>query len=746
MAGRAGIRIFLTADTKGLNKGLSHAQSSVDKFAKGAGKLGSLGGGGLAGIVGGLTSLGGAAAFLKDSVHATNDLYLASKRLSTITGMDLHTSSEWVSLAKARGIEADTLGRSYKTLAGQVGLAQRGGKTANETFKQLGVSQQMLKRGNTQEILGQISDGLSKHADGLGKTRVAAQLFGRNYMGMLKILNGGKKNLNALLTDEAKHGAVLSNNDKELKKARESQLKFNQAMEKLKVTVGLAVLPYITKLSDKMTKWLSNATNRRQINDMVKSFAGIAKQAGQVVSFLVPIVSGIGKFAGKHPAIAKIVADMIALRLAIKMISFASPLRGLGTFAYRMHKLPETATRVGTRIDANMAAGITKNTRMNRAMSKLSLGLGRAGKSGGAKFAVGFLAMLGPVYSAVNDLVAGATKGDNSKLGRGLFQVGGMILGGAIGSIVPGAGTVAGAAIVGIGSGFVYDALGLGGKDKGKKAARQIFRVVWTDHGRKMHRDFGDRNSADAFKQTLAINAVGSLPSFGVDSATPSQNSSPAKKKAGKTTAKVTPAQALHRAMKLRHWYHPTEVRLSKISVNDHTLAADRRRKTILEQGVAKWKSVRSELKQLAGDAHRGGDAEISGRIWDLIHTGDGKVAGWKLKLGVVKDAIAVESSQEAIDNANRKLQVNQDTLKSEDAFLRTAFGFGDIGTGGMNAFLAGGGVATQGNSRAGGNVQITINSLHPGDAKTKQNIASAVATAFSGQGSRLSSSAKVGG
>lgn len=716
---RGGMRLNITADTRGLNKGLSQAQSSVDRFARGAGRLSRLGGGGIAGVVGGLTSLGGAAAFVKESVNATNDLYLASKRLSTLTGMDVQTSSQWVSLAKARGVQSDVLARSYTTLAKQLGAAQRGSKSAADTFRQLGVSQDMLKRGNTSQIMGQLADGFAKHADGLGKARVASQLFGRNYAGMLKILNGGKGNLTALLAEEAKHGPMLDANTRKYQQAREAQLKLNQSMERLKVTVGSAVLPYITKLANVMDKWLSKASNRQQINQMVSAFAGIAKQGALVAKALVPIVSGIAKFAGKHPQIARIVADLIAVKMAAKLIGFGAPMKSLSKFAGMMGKLVPFAQKVGGKVALAIASGLEAYA-PRIANSLLNIGASIEGKSGNAAAKGGLLGLL---------------LGGAKKLGKFAVSNTGKLLGGA------------GAFLTSFNS---YATDGTGKEAQMERNVKAYQRANYRVNGKfygslsawLAARDRASRANPTAGMTSSLSNYDLSLPSFSAEGAALSQNNAAAKKKAKPT---VTPEQAMRRAAKLRHWAHPFDVRLSKISVNDHTLAADRRRKSILEQGVAKWRSVRGELKKLAGDASRGGDAEISGRIWDIIHRGDQKAAAWKAKLAIVTDAVKIQSSQDAIDNANRKLAIAQSDLKAEDAFLRAAFGFGDIGVGAANGYLAAGGAATAGNSVAGGNVNIVINSLHPGDASTKMAIGKAVTASFVNQGGRKRARTKIG-
>lgn len=725
MARTGGIRFYLSADTKGLNKGLSEAQRSVDRFAHGAGRLSRFGGAGLAGVVGGLTSIGGAAEFVRESVTATNDLYVASKRLSTVTGMDVQQSSAWVSLAKSRGIQADSLTRSYTALSKQVGLAQRGGKDINNTFRQLGVTGDMLKRGNTQEILGQISEGLSKHADGLGKTRVASQLFGRNYQGMLRLLNGGRQNLRKLLEEEYRHGPVLDKNTKNLQRARAEQIKFNESMEKLKLTVGEAALPYITKFTAQITKWLQNGTSKKQIDGIVKAFAGIAQQAALVAQTLVPIISGVGKFVGKHPEVAKIVADMIAFKLAIKMISFVNPIRGIGGLAKAVGRLGPIGLRAGER----MAQGIARylpslGTWMANAFASM-------GETAGTGFAARFAAKLG------------------GKSGGG----GGGILGGLLGGLATGAKwllSTGGKVLSGVGAGLTYYFSTHGGT--GTTSKNDMIdpnrRAFMRADGWYKGRHYNSYQAWQAAHHVSSLTQTGnlSLPSLGSFTAglgTPTQNTSQPHKKADKP--QITAMQAMTRAAKLRHWANPYDVRLARISIHDHTVAADRRRKNILEQGVARWRSVRSELKRLANDAQRAGDAEIASRIWDIIHRGDSKVAGWKVKLATLKDSLAIATSQEAIDNANRKVQIAQDNLKAEDAFLRAAFGFGDIGTGGINGIVAAGGAITKGTAVQGGNVNIQIQSLHPGDSKTKAAIGHAVTAAFVNQGARRKSRTKIG-
>lgn len=136
MSAKGGIRVYIGATAEGFKKGMAEAESSADKFTKNvthslsraqsamdrlgksSGRLSEVGGrggalGAVTGLAAGFVSIGGAAAFVGEAVTATNDLYKSSLQLGRITGLDLQTSSAWVQIAKARGIETTSLTRGF---------------------------------------------------------------------------------------------------------------------------------------------------------------------------------------------------------------------------------------------------------------------------------------------------------------------------------------------------------------------------------------------------------------------------------------------------------------------------------------------------------------------------------------------------------------------------------------------------------------------------------------------------------
>ena len=707
---RGGIRINVSAETRGLSKGLNQAQGSLDKFAKGAGRLAGLSGGGLAGVVGGLTSLGGAAEFLRESVSATEGLYRSTKRLSTVTGMDLRTSNAWVNLAKSRGIETNTLVRSYTSLAKQVGAAQAGGKRAVETFNQLGVSQAALRSGNTAEIVGRIADGFARHADGLGKARVASQLFGRAYAPMLQLLNKGGVTLRELLAHELKHGAVLSLSEKQYQRAVQSQRDFNMSMEKLKVAVGNGVLPVVTRFTEKISGWLQKGANQHKIDQFVKSVTSMGRQFGGVLSNVAPLVRQIAGFVGHNPALAQMVGYAIAFKFAIKTISFLNPLRGVASLIFQTKALGTAGKLAGTHLVSGISTALNSLKRkMATFLVALELRFGTAGTLAGRAFGVGMAAAMVAAALIAADQIT-------NLLGSLMRQLGGKDSATSLRELI--GGTDAG--------GPVENQVDQWLKSHPHGDLKDFFRATRRSRGADPRTGLPMKIPTAASMFGASPAALPAMPDF-----TESQNTSPRSSSAARKA--MAPRDALVGALKLRGWATPFEARLARISIHDQSLSANRRRRSILDGALGKWKSVRGDLRKYAIAAQDGGDLDIAGQISEMIVRGDEKAARWKVKLAAVNDAVSVASSQNAIDNQNRKLQIAQDTIKSEESFLRAAFGFGDIGSGGRNAWLAAGGAGMV--SSAGGNVNITIQSLHPGDAKTKKAIGSAVTTALGNQG-----------
>jgi hypothetical protein len=83
---------------------------------------------------------------------------------------------------------------------------------------------------------------------------------------------------------------------------------------------------------------------------------------------------------------------------------------------------------------------------------------------------------------------------------------------------------------------------------------------------------------------------------------------------------------------------------------------------------------------------------------------------------------------------ANANLQTATNAAAYGDAFIRAAFSPGDLGSGGATAIQAG-----------GGQVNVNIQSFHPTDPTTLQQLAQTISSAIGHQGGALSPLVNVG-
>lgn len=305
--------VSLVAENERLNRALDKSAREVKKLERQLEKTKKTGnnflGGSmpknLEGIAGKLGIAGAAVAgfgiaakyatdFIGDSVNTTLDLAKASAKLGRETGMDMTTSSAWISLAKQRGIATEQLSLSFGTLDKRISAANHGSKSAADSFRSLGVSQDMVKRGNFSGVLSRISDAFARMKNGPEKTALALQLFGRRGKDLLPILNRGSSGVAALQREmKALHLTVDAKTVKSAQKMREAQMKLNGAFDGLKNAVGTAVINRLASFAVALTNLITALSKgQKPAGELGKAFVDIQKTIKDVeptVSFIIDV-------------------------------------------------------------------------------------------------------------------------------------------------------------------------------------------------------------------------------------------------------------------------------------------------------------------------------------------------------------------------------------------------------------------------------------------------------------------------
>jgi hypothetical protein len=295
-AGQSRLEVIIDLAVKGLSelKEATKATGDIGKEAESSG-------GGFASLAKGLVTAGGGAIaakkgfdWLKGAAEQSAQLSKDTAALTRTTGMSAQSSSAWVSIAKSRGIETNTLAQSMTIFSKNIRGAEQGSKAAAGAFSALGISQKQLAGLNTEQAINAVADAFQNLPDGADKAALAQQLFGRQSRSLLPLLNSGSEGIRE--QQKAMADAGLTMDEAGVKKGLEmakTQRELKATMDGLKVTIGSAVLPVLVEL--------------------LKAFAAILK----------PVASAIRGSGALRAVLGPLAVGLGALAIALKIASVA---------------------------------------------------------------------------------------------------------------------------------------------------------------------------------------------------------------------------------------------------------------------------------------------------------------------------------------------------------------------------------------------------------------------------------------
>ena len=364
MAGNPSVVVEFLADTTKMVAGVKQMESASGGTAanlkshwKGVAAWGAAG-----------VALGAATKFVKDSADATKDLAKQTLALQRTTNMDTQTASEWVSVLKQRGVSAATFNKSVVILSKQmtayadanakaaaatkdyeqaasdlaptiakggdagkaasaeltrlgsaVGRAQASADKAGKPFTDLGVSLADVRKGDTQKVLLEMSDGFDQMGAGAKRNALTQKLLGRSSQQLTPLLYAGSDAIGEQLGMARKYGDVVGGKTTDsVKQMAADQREMGFAMDGVKVQLGTALLPVMLALSkvlvsitQVMQPLIANATFMK----VALGLLGVAFVAWKLVAIAAAIANyGLASsmLAALWP-IAAVVAGIVAL-------------------------------------------------------------------------------------------------------------------------------------------------------------------------------------------------------------------------------------------------------------------------------------------------------------------------------------------------------------------------------------------------------------------------------------------------
>ena len=288
----------------------------------------------------------------------------ATSKMAQSAGVSVETLSGLGYAADLAGVSSETLGKSFGKLAKNLSDANKGTGDAVDAFAALGIN---IKDGNgqlksTDAVMLEVADKFASFADGTNKTALAMQIFGKQGMELIPMLNLGANGLREMQKEAGDLGQVLST---ETAQAAEE---FNDTLRKIQLTqtgfvnkISAELLPTLQTIASEFLEIAKNSDAAQVIakaitvvfqtlavvgSDVIfvfkqtgKEIGGIAAQLGALLSFNFKGFSAISDAMKEDSAKAR--AELDAFQARVMAIG-TTPLAGAGR-GFVNPKLPQLA-------------------------------------------------------------------------------------------------------------------------------------------------------------------------------------------------------------------------------------------------------------------------------------------------------------------------------------------------------------------------------------------------------------------
>jgi hypothetical protein len=295
----------------------------IEAFTSKVGKLKSQLGG-LSLLVGG--SLGAAAAAVfglaKATSKAGDDIVDNAQRL----GLTTTAYQELSHAAALSGSSIEGVGLGVRSFTRLLEQAKTKGGDAAATLARLGLNASKL--GNADQALEAVADRFASMPDGIQKTALAQQLFGRGGLAMIPMLNAGAKGIRAMREEAHALGIVMGEQTLQDAAAFDDMVvRTTTMLTGLRNTIGAALMPVLTEMGVEFQGWY--VANRKLIQTKVDLWArrlgrgvkDLAKWIRETAATLKPWIDRMGGAEGAAKKIVVVFLAFKAIQITATVIS-----------------------------------------------------------------------------------------------------------------------------------------------------------------------------------------------------------------------------------------------------------------------------------------------------------------------------------------------------------------------------------------------------------------------------------------
>lgn len=280
-----------------------------------------------------------------DMANGVAEMGDEAAKTSRRLGLTAEALQELKFAADRQGVSGEETIKSFEKLSKNVGDLKANTGSLFTILKK--TNPQLLKQlqaANTnEEAFNLITNAVNKLPNQLEKASLAQAAFGRSGLKMLTVMENGTEGIVKLREEARKYGGVISNEaaaDAEAFIDAQTNLKF--ALGGMVNTLGVALMPKIKELSERLTTWIGN--NKELIKTKVAAFAN---KIGKAIEFMV-------KHGSKLITALKI---LIGLFVGLKVVTVGSKVATVGS---KVAMLAMQAATISYNIATKTFSAITK--------------------------------------------------------------------------------------------------------------------------------------------------------------------------------------------------------------------------------------------------------------------------------------------------------------------------------------------------------------------------------------------------
>lgn len=354
---------------------------------------------------------------VRGMVEATGAQAAQAVELAAQLGMSAEAVQELGFASSQAGGSVEVMTVGLRSLSNQAQTAAKGGKDAARAFKDAGINAKDITSGKVplDQALGQIADKFASMPDGAKKSALAMDLFGRQGMRLIPLLNEGSAGVGKLRQEARELGVVIDNDTAAaLEGFGDETDKVKAQMDGLRNQAIAAVLPMLSELVKNLQDWIK--ANRELMVDALtaalKGFLYVMQGVGFVLEQVTRLIVfftenaelGIAVLGGLAAAFLYMGATAAAAWLAAAwpVIAIAAAITGLILLFPYLVEAAEGAGRLIGRVadrigDAFIAAG--------RGIMSVFRGIGSFFAAIGRGIRNAFDAVVGWIENRINDAI-----------------------------------------------------------------------------------------------------------------------------------------------------------------------------------------------------------------------------------------------------------------------------------------------------------------------------------------------------